>query len=165
MTEQRGNIIVRGMAKAIASRPGAWFYVNVAPHIDRPLMRLTGGRLNTVGTGRVGVLRVRGAKSGKERRTPLAYTRDGDKILVVASRGGDVKHPAWYRNVMANPDVGFLARGREREYVAHEAEGAERERAWEMVNRTYAGYAAYQERAGARRIPVIVLEPAGPATA
>src|SRR4051794_17390727 len=159
MTEQQGNIIVRGVAKFIASRPGAWFFVNVAPHIDRPLMRLSGGRLSLVGTSAVGILRVRGAKSGKERRTPLAYTRDGDKILVVASRGGDTKHPGWYRNVVANPDVGFLARGRERKYVAHEAEGAERERAWELVNRTYAGYTAYQQRAGARRIPVIVLEP------
>ena len=160
MTEQQGNIIERGMAKLIASRPGAWFYVNVAPHIDRPLMRLSGGRVSTVGgTRAVGVLRVRGAKSGKERRTPLAYTRDGEKVLVVASRGGDVKHPAWYRNVMANPEVGFLALGREHRYVAHEAEGAERERAWEMCNRTYPGYSTYQERAGARRIPVIVLEP------
>ena len=162
MTEQR-NIFERGATKFASSRPGSWFYVNVAPYIDRPLMRMTGGRISTGGRGRVGILRVRGAKSGKERQTPLVYTRDGDKVLLVASRGGDVKHPAWYRNVMANPQVAFMTRRGEREYTAHEAEGAERERAWEMVNRTYAGYAAYQERAGARRIPVIVLEPLAPA--
>ena len=107
-------------------------------------MRATGGRISTGGIGRVGMLRVRGAKSGKERRTPLVYTRDGDKILLVASRGGDVKHPAWFRNVMANPQVGFITRSGEREYTAHEAEGAERQRAWELVNRTYAGYNAYE---------------------
>jgi deazaflavin-dependent oxidoreductase (nitroreductase family) len=155
----RRNVFERVATKVAASRPGGWFYVNVAPHIDRPLMRMTGGRINTVGSGQVGILRVRGAKSGEERRTPLAFTRDGDTVLVVASRGGDVKHPAWYRNVIANPRVGFMSRGGEREYIAHEAEGAERERAWELVNRTYAGYTTYQERAGARRIPVIVLEP------
>ena len=156
---ERGNIFERGAAKFASSKPGAWFYVNVAPYIDRPLMRMTGGRISTGGRGRVGILRVRGAKSGTERQTPLVYTRDGDKLLLVASRGGDVKHPAWYRNVIANPRVGFMTRRGELEYMAHEAEGAEREHAWDLVNRTYAGYSAYQARAGGRRIPVIVLEP------
>lgn len=146
----------------VASRPGSWFFVNVAPHIDRQLMRLTGGRLSSGGRSRVGLLRVTGAKSGKVRHTPLVYTRDDDRIVLVASRGGDVRHPAWYRNVVANPRVGFSIGGREREYVAHEAEGEERERAWGLANRTYAGYATYRERAGARRIPVLILEPVAP---
>jgi deazaflavin-dependent oxidoreductase (nitroreductase family) len=81
-------------------------------------------------------------------------------MLLVASRGGDVKHPAWYRNVVANPDVRLLYDGSERRYRARQAEGEERERAWRLCNRTYAGYAAYQQRAGDRVIPVIVLEPA-----
>jgi deazaflavin-dependent oxidoreductase (nitroreductase family) len=158
----RGHPFGAVSTKMAASRPGAWFYVNVAPHIDRPLMRLTRGRFSTGGRGQVGILRVRGAKTGQERQTPLVYTRDGKRVLLVASRGGDVKHPAWYRNLIANPRVGFSIRGEEREYTARELEGTERERAWEMVNRTYAGYAAYQKRAGSRRIPVLVLEPAAP---
>lgn len=156
---ERKTLYERVATPLVASRPGSWFFVNVAPHIDRALMRLTGGRVATGGRTRVGLLRVTGAKSGKERHTPLVYTRDGDNLLLVASRGGDTRHPAWYRNVVANPRVGFSIGGSEREYTVREAEGEERERAWRLVNRTYAGYAAYQKRAGGRRIPVLVLEP------
>jgi deazaflavin-dependent oxidoreductase (nitroreductase family) len=141
-----------------ASRPVAWFYVNVAPRIDRPLSRLTSGRIGLAGS-RGGVLRVRGARTGVERLTPLLVTRDGENVVVVASRGGDRRHPAWYRNVVANPDVSLSIRGVERPYRAREAEGSERQRLWEAVNRTYGGYERYQERAGERLIPVIVLEP------
>lgn len=158
---ERRSFFERVATPIASSRPGAWFYVNIAPYLDRPLMKLTRGWFSTAGFGRVGILHVRGAKSGAERRTPLVYTRDGEKILLVASRGGDVRHPAWYRNVVANPEVGFLFDGERRRYRAHEAGGEERERAWALCNRTYAGYAAYQRRAGERRIPVLVLEPLG----
>jgi deazaflavin-dependent oxidoreductase (nitroreductase family) len=151
-------------AEAIASsRPGGWFYVNVAPAIDRRLFPLTGGRLTTAGRGRAGLLRVRGAKTGHLRETPLVFARDGDKVILVASRGGDVKHPAWYRNIVANPDVTFTIEGEEREYTAHGAEGPERARAWFIANERYAGYAVYQRRTEGREIPVIVLEPRAPA--
>ena len=144
----------------VASRPGSWWFVNVAPYIDRPLMRLTGGRFTTAGFGRVGILNVKGAKSGALRETPLLYTRDGDDVLLVASRGGDVKHPAWYRNLVANPEVTFTARGEERRYRAQTIEpGPERERAWFLVCERYAGYRVYQQRAGARLIPVVRLTP------
>jgi deazaflavin-dependent oxidoreductase (nitroreductase family) len=142
-----------------SSRPGSFFYVHVAPHIDRRLMPLTGGRLTTAGFGRAGLLKVKGARSGVERRTPLVYTRDGDRVLIVASRGGDVKHPAWYHNVVANPDVSFATPGDERTYTARTAGPEERPHLWELVNRTYPGYAVYQRRAGEREIPVVVLEP------
>lgn len=158
MTEQK-TLFERVATPIVSSRPGAWFYVNVAPHIDRALIRVSGGRLTTAGASRVGLLKVRGAKSGVERNTPLVYTRDGGRVLLVASRGGDVKHPAWYRNLVANPEVRFSIRGEESSYRARTATGAERERAWRLVNRTYAGYAAYQRRAGGRQIPVVVLEP------
>jgi deazaflavin-dependent oxidoreductase (nitroreductase family) len=155
-----GNTFFEKVATPIAaSKPGAWFYVNVAPAIDRRLMRWTNGRLTTGGFGRVGMLNVRGAKTGEMRHTPLVYTRDGESVVVVASRGGDVKHPAWYRNVVANPDVTFTRDGDERPYHARTVSGEEREQLWKAVNRTYAGYAAYQARAGEREIPVVVLEP------
>src|SRR5436190_8702330 len=143
----------------VASRPGSWFYVNVAPHLDRALLRLTRGRLTTAGRGRVGFLKVRGAKSGVERVTPLVWTGDGERLLLVASRGGDPRHPAWYRNVVANPGVRFSADGAERAYRARTATVAERPRMWELVNRRYPGYAVYKRRAGEREIPIIVLEP------
>jgi deazaflavin-dependent oxidoreductase (nitroreductase family) len=158
---ERKTFFERLATRLVSTRPGAWFYVNLAPYIDRPLLRMSNGRFSTAGFGRVGVLIVRGAKTGAERRTPLVITRDGDRILLVASRGGDVKHPAWYRNIVANPDVRVLYDGSEGRYRAREARGEERDRAWRLCNRTYAGYAAYQKRAGDRVIPVMVLEPVG----
>lgn len=144
----------------VASRPGSWWFVNVAPFIDRPLLRLTNGRFSSAGLRRVGLLRVKGAKSGTLRETPLVFTRDGNDVLLVASRGGDVKHPAWYRNVVANPDVTFAAGDKEQPYRARTVEpGPERERAWYLVCERYAGYRVYQQRAGGRLIPVVRLEP------
>jgi deazaflavin-dependent oxidoreductase (nitroreductase family) len=119
----------------VSSRAGAWFYVHVAPHLDRRLLRLTGGRLTTAGRGRVGFLKVRGARTGAERTIPLVWTRDGDNLLLIASRGGDVKHPAWYRNLVANPEVRFSIDGAERAYRARTATTAERPRLWELANR------------------------------
>lgn len=159
MAEQRKPLMERIAEPIAASRAGAYFYVNIAPPIDRRLIRWTNGKLTTGGFGRVGMLRVKGARSGVERQTPLVYTRDGDDVLVVASRGGDVKHPAWYRNVIANPDVTFAIDGDQRRYRARDATAEERPRLWELVSRRYSGYIAYQRRAGDREIPVIVLEP------
>jgi len=148
------------LVEALAASPaGAWFYVNLAPPIDRRLMPLTGGRFTTAGFGRAGMLKVKGAKTGVERHTPLVYTRDGDSVLLVASRGGDVKNPAWFRNVVANPDVSFAINGDERAYRARVATAEERPRVWRLVTRRYGGYAVYQQRAGDREIPVVVLEP------
>jgi deazaflavin-dependent oxidoreductase (nitroreductase family) len=148
------------MERIAASRPGAWFYVNVAPHLDRALLRLTGGRLTTA--PRVGFLEVKGAKSGVRRVTPLVYTRDGKRVLLVASRGGDVKNPAWYHNVVANPEVRFSADGQSATYRARSATDEERPGLWEQCVRNYSGYAVYQKasrrsaapnrRAGAHRL-------------
>ncbi len=107
----------------------------------------------------MGFLVVRGARSGAERTTPLVWTRDGEDILLVASRGGDTKHPAWYRNVVANPDTRFSIDGEEQAYQARTATTEERPRLWGLVNRRYPGYAVYQRRAGGREIPIVVLEP------
>ncbi len=162
MPEQSRSLYERAAIPLISSRAGSWFYVYVAPHLDRALLRVTGGQLTTAGRGRVGFLRVRGARTGVERITPLLWTGDGENVLLVASRGGDVKHPAWYRNLIANPEVGFAIDGVERRYLARAATGAERPRLWELVNRRYPGYAVYQRRAGAREIPIMVLEPSSP---
>jgi deazaflavin-dependent oxidoreductase (nitroreductase family) len=161
MRAERNRALYERVAVPVAtSRPGSWFYVNVAPHLDRTLLRLTGGRWTTAGRGRVGFLKVRGARTGREYVTPLVWTADGDDVLLVASRGGDARHPAWYRNVVANPDVHFSIDGIERSYRARTATPAERPRMWQLVNRRYPGYEVYQRRAGDREIPIIVLEPA-----
>lgn len=148
-----------------ASRPGGWFFVNVGNRIDPVLLRLSRGHLSVAVGQPVLLLTARGAKSGKTRATPLVYVTDGDNVVLIASNAGSSRHPAWYHNVRANPGVELLLPGRSGEYVAREAEGEERRRLWELANDLYAGYDVYQDRAGARPIPVIVLEPARAARA
>jgi deazaflavin-dependent oxidoreductase (nitroreductase family) len=144
-----------------ATKAGAWYFINVAMRIDRVLLPLSRGRLSAAPGQQVGMLESVGAKSGERRRTPLLYLRDGNHVVLVASKGGSTKNPAWYWNVKANPAVRFLGPGGlTGEYVAREAEGDERARLWAEAVDYYDGYATYQGRTDGRRIPVIVLEPA-----
>lgn len=149
----------RAMTAFAASRPGGWMFVNVFNRIDPMLLRLSGGRLSVAVGQPVLLLTTTGARSGQRRQSPLLYSTDGKRIVLVASKAGSPRHPAWYHNVMAHPDVDVLAPGRSGRYRAREAQGEERERLWRQVNELYSGYDAYQERAGERRIPVVVLEP------
>jgi deazaflavin-dependent oxidoreductase (nitroreductase family) len=139
---------------------GGKLFITVFPEIDRRLMPLTRGRMST-GLGQpVVLLHVRGAKSGVERTVPLLATKQGDLVVLIASKAGAVKHPAWFHNVRANPEVEVTLRGQERVPMRAEiAEGDERERLWAMACDNYSGYARYQERAGDRVIPVVVVEP------
>lgn len=142
------------------SRVGGWVAVNVANPVDRRLLRWTNGRVGMYAGQTVGLLYVKGARSGLERETPLLYTPDGERLLLVASNAGSTRHPAWYHNVRANPDIEFLPRGGPRgRYRARQLEGPEREEAWASVNDWYAGYDLYQERSGGREIQVFALEP------
>jgi deazaflavin-dependent oxidoreductase (nitroreductase family) len=105
------------------------------------------------------LLHARGAKTGQPRVTPLLYTPRGEDFVLVASKAGAERHPAWYHNLTAHPDVDVEVDGGLISVSAHEAEGAEREELWRLVNDNYSGYDVYQRRAGARRIPVMVLTP------
>src|SRR3954451_16521336 len=140
------------------TRAGGWMFVNVLPAIDRPLLRVSRGRLST-GLGQTYVLlHARGAKSGLERTTPLLGTKFGDTILLVASKAGAPQHPAWFYNVRANPDVAVTVDGERRAMRARVAGREERDRLWAVVCDHYSGYAAYQARTHGRVIPVVVLE-------
>ena len=125
--------------------------------VHTALYRLTGGKVAGRAFGvPVLLLTVAGRKTGKRRTAPLLYGRDGDNLVVIASKGGDPKHPAWYLNLRrAEADVEI---GRERRRVrARDAEGEERERLWAQMVGLYAPYAEYQKKT-TRRIPVVVLE-------
>jgi len=138
---------------------GGKLFISVFPEIDRRLIPLTRGRLST-GLGQpIVLLHSRGAKSGVERTTPLLATKSDDLVLVVASKAGARRHPAWFHNIRANRDVEVTMDGRRRPMRARVAEGEERERLWAMACDNYSGYGAYQRRAGDRLIPVIVLQP------
>ncbi|HEV7807453.1 MAG TPA: nitroreductase family deazaflavin-dependent oxidoreductase [Solirubrobacteraceae bacterium] len=142
-----------------SSRAGAWLFLNLFNPIDRRLLPFTRGRFSLAVGAPVGMLDATGARSGQPHRTPLLYLANGDRVVVVASNGGSPRHPAWYHNVRAHPDVRFLTRdGRWRTYKARVAAGEERSDLWELMNDLYGGYGTYQARAGGREIPVVVLE-------
>lgn len=124
------------------------------------IYKLSRGRIGGTSQGApVLLLEHVGRKSGKERTNPLICTEDGHDLIVIASKGGIEKHPAWYLNLMANPETDVWWRGRKRRVRAREASGEERERLWQKMVGVYAPYADYQRRTD-RQIPVIVLEPA-----
>jgi F420H(2)-dependent quinone reductase len=100
-----------------------------------------------------------GAKSGIKRTTPLVYVDDGRAVVLVASKGGHPKNPAWYHNLRANPDTTVQIGPERRAVHARTATPEERERLWPKAIATYAGYRGYQERTE-REIPLVVLEPA-----
>ena len=141
------------------SAVGDWYLKRIAPRIDPPLLRLTGGRVSSVYPVPVMLLTTTGAKSGKARTLPLLYVIDGDRLMLIASNYGKKSHPAWYRNLRANPQVEVLAGKHSGRYVAREiTEPRERDRAWQLAVDQYAGYSDYEIRAGDRDIPLLLLE-------
>jgi deazaflavin-dependent oxidoreductase (nitroreductase family) len=106
------------------------------------------------------LLTTRGAKTGHERTNPLAYTRDGHRIFVIASKGGAPPNPDWFRNLRANPRV-TVELGPERfEAKARVAEGAERRRLYDLQSSHMPAFKEYEKRTS-REIPVVVLERSG----
>ena len=153
------NPVERRLEDFVRSKPGSWFYINVAMRIDRVLLPLSGGRLSISVGQQVGLLETVGAKSGEVRKTPLLFIRDGDHVVLIASMGGAPRHPAWLHNLRANPRVSFLGPGgASGDYIAREAGGDERARLWDEAVDYYAGYDTSLLRAGEREIPVVVLE-------
>ena len=98
-----------------------------------------------------------GAKSGKKRTSPLVYVRDGDDIVLVASKGGNPKNPAWFHNLKANPETTVQIGSEKRPVRARVATDEERKRLWSMAVDTYSGYEGYRKRTD-RKIPLVVLE-------
>ena len=142
---------------ASSSRWGGIVYYVVCRRIDSILIPLTGARMSMGPPGFTTLVTTRGARTGKPRKTSLAFLWKGDGMVVVASKGGAPHHPAWYHNMKANPRVRVQHRGGIEERVAREATGEERESLFAEVAARYPNFAAYQERASQRVIPVMVL--------
>jgi deazaflavin-dependent oxidoreductase (nitroreductase family) len=106
------------------------------------------------------LLTTTGARSGRARTNPLMYLRDGDRLVVFASKGGAPTNPDWYQNVVANPDASVEV-GTDRFPVrATVATGDERDELFAEQAKRYPQFAAYQAKTD-RTIPVIILERAG----
>lgn len=99
----------------------------------------------------------RGAKSGVRRTSPLLYVRDGDDLVIVASKGGYPRHPAWFHNLRANPDTTVQVGSERRSVHARIATAQERARLWPRIVEAYGTYEDYQRRTG-REIPLVILE-------
>jgi deazaflavin-dependent oxidoreductase (nitroreductase family) len=123
-------------------------------------LRANGGRATSgpFSGGSLVILTTVGARSGETRENPLAYTRDGENFVVIASKGGAPTHPAWFHNVVANPDVKLEVLGETIPARARVAEGEEHDRLYAAQAEVMPGFAEYQKKT-TRKIPVVVLEP------
>jgi deazaflavin-dependent oxidoreductase (nitroreductase family) len=99
-----------------------------------------------------------GARTGRERVNPLNYSKDGDRYVVMASKGGASTHPDWYFNLVAHPRVVVEAEGERFEAIARVASGAERARLLELHTTAMPFFIAYERRVKRRQIPIITLE-------
>ena len=103
------------------------------------------------------LLTTKGRKTGEPRTSPLIYEEDGDRYVVVASKGGAETHPRWYLNLRENPNVVLQVLDEVFPAHARTAEGEERERLWQLVTKQWPDYDRYQTKTD-REIPVVVLE-------
>lgn len=166
MRYDEANAVERLFRSAAGTRGSARFFAAVLHHLDRPVMRASGGRTSATAvlTGLPVVeLTTTGAKTGLPRTLPIVGIPDGDRLVLLASNYGNPRHPAWYHNLRAHPDCTVRFRGEEVRMRAYEAEGEERERLWELDLTVYPTRARYAEWTNGRRIPVMVLEPQRPA--
>ncbi len=156
------------MQKMASTKPGAWFYSRTLHHFDRVFLKLSGGKLTmtSLATGLPMVtLTTTGAKSGQPRSVPIIGIVDPEcpeKVAFIASNWGQDHNPAWYYNMKAHPKASITRGDEVLNCTAHEAAGDEYELFWQDASDLYLGYPHYKERAGERRIPIIVLEPEEP---
>ncbi|MEJ3750627.1 nitroreductase family deazaflavin-dependent oxidoreductase [Actinomycetes bacterium KLBMP 9797] len=140
------------MAEEIFDSPNTW----VAEHIRR--------FVESNGNARPGMndllLTTRGRRSGKLRRTALVYARDGERYVLAASNAGADRHPAWYLNLVADPNVTVQIGAHAFTAKARTATAEEKPRLWELIVTTMPPYQGYQE-ATSRDIPVVIIEREG----
>lgn len=131
-----------------------------ASHLHAALLRLSRWHLGASIVGMpVVVLRTIGRRSGRSRSVVLsAPVVDGERVVLVASRGGADRDPDWYRNLVANPAVELTMHGTTRPMTARTADAAERAVLWPRIAGAYPEYARYQRRTS-RVIPLVLCEP------
>jgi deazaflavin-dependent oxidoreductase (nitroreductase family) len=98
-----------------------------------------------------------GRASGEERTTPLIHRTDGDRWVVIASKGGAPEHPGWYKNLQAQPEATIQVKEERIPVRATTAVGEDRTRLWKLMTESWPAYDQYQQKTQ-REIPVVVLE-------
>jgi deazaflavin-dependent oxidoreductase (nitroreductase family) len=153
---KRPGLFSRAYAAFSNTWLGRFLSIHVVWKVDPHLMRLTRGRLGFDLTIPTALLETRGAKSGALRRNVVIYFHDGERVTIVASKLGMPRHPAWFHNLRAHPDVIFGGIPMRAAVVDDEAE---RQRLWALADRVFAPYAAYRREAAKanRTIPIVQL--------
>jgi deazaflavin-dependent oxidoreductase (nitroreductase family) len=153
---RRRSWFSRAYAAFSATRLGRFISAKVVWKVDPYLLRATRGR---VGMGLVlptALLETRGARSGAVRRNAVIYFHDEGRVMIIASKAGAQRHPAWFHNLRAHPDVKFGGIPMRAAVVSDETE---RHRLWTLADRVFAPYATYREDAAKanRTIPIVQL--------
>ena len=120
--------------------------------------RVSGGRLlGSFGGSDICVVKMTGVKSGKQRWVPLMYVPWKEGVVLVASMGGAPRHPVWYHNVVAHPEIEVNYRGKVMQLTARRASMDEKQEIWPTCVQHYPPYEQYQARTN-RDIPVFICE-------
>ena len=148
----------RAYAAFSATRLGRFISAKVVWKLDPYLLRLTRGRFGMGLVLPTALLETRGAKSGARRCNAVIYFHDGDRVTIIASKAGHEKHPAWFHNLRAHPDVTLGGIPMRATLVGSEAE---LERLWKLADNVFAPYATYRRDAAKvnRTIPIVQLTP------
>ena len=139
------------------------FAYRMLNRFHRALVAVSGGRIGwSIGSMPVVELHTVGRSSGARRRAMLTSpVHEDGRYVLVASKGGDPRHPSWYVNLVAHPDVELTVKGRTIPMRARTATPEERAELWPRITREYRGYAGYQRKTS-REIPVVICEPRTP---
>lgn len=152
------GVFARAYAAFAATRVARFISRHVNWKLDPFLLRVTRGRVATTLVFPTALLETRGARSGARRRNAIIYFHDGDRVTIAASNAGDTRHPAWYHNLRAHPDVTFAGLPMRATVVSDETE---RERLWVLADRVFPAFASYRRNAAKvhRTIPLVQLHP------
>lgn len=150
------------MPKPPPSSSPFWKLFTGVTKFNTLIYRVSGGRLGNKLPGTqapIILVHNKGRKSGKVRVAPLIGVEIDGRYVIVASKGGTDKHPAWYHNLVANPETEIEVGRRRIPVTARVVDDAEREELWPQMAAVYPPYDDYQEYAGGRKIPVLSLDP------
>jgi deazaflavin-dependent oxidoreductase (nitroreductase family) len=154
----RAGPFARVYAALATTRFSRFVSRHVSWKLDPWLLRVTGGRVATTLVFPTAVLETVGARSGVRRRNAVIYFHDGDRVTIVASNAGSSRHPGWYYNLRACPEVVFAGVAMRAAVVEDEGE---RRRLWELADRVFPAFASYRREADRvkRSIPIVQLGP------
>ncbi|NNL84624.1 MAG: nitroreductase family deazaflavin-dependent oxidoreductase [Myxococcales bacterium] len=143
---------------AVSAPPIPWLIKGMT-RVHMLFHKLSGGRLfNDLGGDDVCFVEMTGAKSGRTLTIPLMHVPYREGVLLVASQGGAPSNPAWFHNLVKNPDIEVTHRGRSMKLRARLATSDEKPALWRVCEQHYAPYAEYRTRTD-RDIPIFVCEP------